>query len=210
ELVLEGELSLELFPRIGIATGPLRLAPREGFGEAPMIEAESLTAVVAIRPLISGEGEVDMIRVVAPTLHLGVGADGATAWGDIVEHLQAVTGRGSGASDTEALDAGVAALAVNGHEIENGSVHWSDAANGQVYEATGIEVAVDRLRDLEFGGFDLAARVAGDGLPEPVDVSVSGRVRADFNTFDTTIEEFVAKVEGEDVEVSAQWDALSV
>lgn len=210
ELVLEGELSLELFPRIGIATGPLRLAPREGFGEAPMIEAESLTAVVAIRPLISGEVEVDMIRVVAPTLRLGIGADGATAWGDIVEHLQAVTGRGSGASDTEALGAGAAALAVNGLEIENGSLYWSDAASGQDYEATGIEVAVDRLRHLEFGDFDLAARVAGDGLPEPVDVSVSGRVRADFNTFDTTIEEFVAKVEGEDVEVSAQWDALSV
>src|SRR5690606_6001809 len=57
---------------------------------------------------------------------------------------------------------------------------------------------------------DLAARVAGDGLPEPVDVSDAGRVQADFNPFDTTIEEFVAKVEGEDVEVSAQWDALSV
>src|SRR5690606_17391181 len=210
ELVLEGELSLELFPRIGIATGPLRLAPREGFGEAPMIEAESLTAVVAIRPLISGEVEVDMIRVGAPRRRPGIGADGATAWGDIVEHLQAVTGRGSGASDAEALGAGAAALAVNGLEIEAGSLYWSDAASGQDYEATGIEVAVDRLRHLEFGDFDLAARVAGDGLPGPVEVAVAGRVRADFNTFDTTIEEFVANVEGEGVEASAEWDALTV
>jgi len=210
ELVLEGEISLELFPRIGIATGPLRLAPREGFGDAPMVEAESLTAVVAIRPLISGEVEVDMIRVEAPTLRLGIGADGATAWGDIVEHLQAVTGRGAGASDAEALGAGAAALAVNGLEIENGSIYWSDAASGENYEATGIEVAADRLRHLEFGDFELAARVAGDGLPGPVEVSVAGRVRADFNTFDTTIEEFVATVEGEGVEASAEWDALTV
>ncbi len=197
ELRLDGALSVALWPRIAVSTGPVSLSARDGFGEAPMLQADDLRVAVQLRPLLDREVRVDQVALDAPRLALSVQADGRTAWGDIVERVRTATGRGGGVSDEEALGAGLAALVVQGVVVENGEVHWHDARSGQRQSATGITLTADRLVQGESGEVTLAARIESDALPGPAHVEARTRLQVDFAGLGAELHDVEASVQAE-------------
>jgi AsmA protein len=68
-LTIEGDLSLSLWPRIGLAAGAAALSGPDGRGEAARIERG--TAAVAIRPLFAGRLHVEALALRGLRLSLG-------------------------------------------------------------------------------------------------------------------------------------------
>ena len=54
QLSLEGELELDIFPRLRIAIGAAELANAAGFGDEPFASIESAGLAVGLLPLLSG------------------------------------------------------------------------------------------------------------------------------------------------------------
>src|SRR5690606_46668 len=68
-LMLEGDLGLSLWPRIGLAAGAAALSGPDGRGEAARIESGKLA--VAIRPLLAGRLHVEALTLRGLRLTLG-------------------------------------------------------------------------------------------------------------------------------------------
>jgi AsmA protein len=128
-LTLDGDLSLKLFPRIGIVLGAAELSNAAGFGEAPFARIEGAELYVGLLPLLSRRVEVDRASLSGLRLNLARNAQGVTNWDDLAR-----TGGADAAAapdDAAAGGAGNVDISVGAIEIADAEVAWNDAAAGQ-------------------------------------------------------------------------------
>jgi AsmA protein len=126
EISIAGDLSTSFFPWIGIETGALEVANAPGFGDEPLAAIKSSKIHLKLKPLFSGEVEMDTVVLDGVKANLVTLANGKTNW----EFED-----GKDAGDTSADkpsespdDAGkaLAALAIGGVQMKNASITWDD------------------------------------------------------------------------------------
>jgi AsmA protein len=83
ELTLAGDLSLSLFPWIGIEVRDATLAQPPGFGDEPFASIAQAQVRARLLPLIQGRLELDEIRGRGLSLNLIRAADGRANWDDL-------------------------------------------------------------------------------------------------------------------------------
>lgn len=79
-LVLRGDLSFSLFPRLRLEAGPATLEDSPGFGSEPFARLEKLSASVAVLPLFSGKAEIGAVTITGLRLKLVVNEEGNANW----------------------------------------------------------------------------------------------------------------------------------
>lgn len=79
-LVLQGDLKLSLFPRIGVTTGPAELAADPAFGPAPLLRVDSVNASVAVMPLLRGVLDIGTVSFSGVRLALIINEAGTPNW----------------------------------------------------------------------------------------------------------------------------------
>ena len=126
-LDIEGEISLSLFPWLGLEIGALALANAEGFGEQPMARIETAELRVRLLPLLRRQLEVGTLVLDGLALELARDSEGRNNWDDLTERL---AGNGV-ASDEQATPAREPALAldeltIHALDIRRARVHWDD------------------------------------------------------------------------------------
>ena len=162
ELVLEGPLELGLYPKIKLRAGPLRLGNAPGFGDEPFFAAEEIQVAVATLPLLRKRLEMDKVILHGLNVNLAKNEAGVSNWDDLA---------GGGAEDDEGRGGdGLAAIVLGGVDIQNGRVHYSDAASGQ-------EVTIA----------DIKAQTGALTLGEPVDFSLALTAKANQPTLDSDV-----------------------
>jgi AsmA protein len=82
---IEGELSLSVFPWLGLEVGRMRLGHPPGFGAEPFAEIGSAAVGAKLLPLLSRRLEVSTLRLDGLRLHLIQLADGSNNWEDLGE-----------------------------------------------------------------------------------------------------------------------------
>jgi len=136
-LTLDGDLELQLFPRLRIALGEAELSNAAGFGEMPFAHIEAARLQVGLLPLLLSQRlEIDEARLTGLTLNLARNAQGRGNWEDMGEAM-AAEGADEVADDDEAVspdDVGELAIAVETISIENAQVNWTDAATGASWQ----------------------------------------------------------------------------
>lgn len=80
ELVIEGDISLSFFPWLGLDLGRTRLENRDGFGDQPFVEVESVGIAVELLPLLRQEIVMDVIRLDGLLVHLVRNEQGDANW----------------------------------------------------------------------------------------------------------------------------------
>jgi AsmA protein len=187
DITVDGDISLTAVPRLSLRIGDVKLAQRSGFGDAPMVDVESLEVVVQWLPLLRGEVLIDHIELNAPRLELGIGGDGTTAWGDIVSRATRVNGQNEIVSDDQALAAGFAVLAIQGLVIRDGIIHWRDERDQSSHVFRDIEFDIERISHRERGDFSFGARVESTLLERDTHIALSGGVQVDFQNLDARL-----------------------
>jgi AsmA protein len=156
-----GDLSLSVFPWLGVRTGALSLSNAPGFGDAPFAAVQETDVRVRLLPLISRELEVATVVVRGLRLNLARNPQGKGNWEDLAG------ARAAAPQDIKEEDLGggkakpdggprIAALAVGGIKVEKAAITWDDRAAGQKAA----------LGDLDLTTGELA-------LGKPVDISFS-------------------------------------
>jgi AsmA protein len=77
---IEGEISLSVFPWLGLEVGRMRLGNPPGFGAEPFIEIGSAAVGAKLLPLLSRRLEVSTLRLDGLRIHLVQLADGSGNW----------------------------------------------------------------------------------------------------------------------------------
>ncbi len=169
-LAIEGELSLSVFPWIGVEIGPTQLGNAPGFGDVPFARVEQVEVRARLMPLLRQEVEVDRVVLRGLDLNLVRNADGSTNWDDLAA-------RGKGESPEEAPPSspgeamgGLGAIVVAGVEIADARVRFDDRQAGAEYAIDGFMLKTGEVRPRERFPLEMGFDVA---VSEP---EVAGRV----------------------------------
>jgi AsmA protein len=155
-LALEGDLELEVFPRLRIAVGAAELANAPGFGGAPFARIDGARLQLGLVPLLFQRIEIDEARLEGLILNLARNAAGQDNWQDL--GAGGAPAEAEPADAPEATDGGALELDVGAIVIENAAINWSDAAAGS---------------DWQLASFDLEAAGFGPDVEFPLNMSFS-------------------------------------
>lgn len=155
-LTLEGDLELNLFPRISIGLGAAQFSDAEGFGTEPFASFDSAELRVGLLPLLSRRIEIDRAVLSGLRLRLARNAAGTTNWDDLGGQPGAPA-----SAEPDAAPSGSSAdldISVDSIEIRDAEVSWRDEAANQ---------------DWVLSSFNLAARDFDPGRPFPLSIAFS-------------------------------------
>ena len=123
---LVGNIHVTFWPSIGAAVDQVEIANVAGGSDQPMLEVETLQVVVAITPLLSGNVQVESIRIVKPTLLVETLADGSSNL--TFEPEQA---GGSGSSVSTSGGGSPTPVRIDQIDVVDGTIIYRDIATGR-------------------------------------------------------------------------------
>lgn len=155
QLTLEGDLELDVFPRLRITIGAAELANAAGFADEPFASIEGAGLAVGLLPLLSRRIEIDEARLEGLVLNLARDGQGQSNWQDMsgASASEAASPTGEDPTGGAPLDLDVDAVVIARAEI-----NWSDAVAGSQWQ---------------LGDFNLDATGFGPGTAFPLGVGFS-------------------------------------
>jgi AsmA protein len=174
-LNIDGDISLSVFPWLGLEIGPTRLSNAPGFGDQPMASIQQVQVRVKLLPLLHKQVEMDTVRLSGLNLQLGRDARGRNNWDDLLgktgEKSPAVAEQPAGKSGSP-----LAGLAIGGLEVTNARVLWDDRSTGSRYELSDLSFTTGAIDPGK--PFDLDLRFAMTATKPAVTgrTDLSGRV----------------------------------
>ncbi len=160
DLVIEGDLSLSVFPWIAVKIGRTQLGNAEGFGDEPFLSFEEARLSVRLAPLLFQQTvTIGTARLDSFSLNLEVAANGRNNWDDL-----AAAGEASPVEETTDADT-TQTLDVAEVRLSDASISFRDAQAGSANTISGLSlstssVAADEPFDIE-AEFDFSADPAG-------------------------------------------------
>lgn len=178
DLVIEGEISLSLFPWLGLSLGETRLSNAEGFADEPFARIGEVDLAVALMPLLRRELQVERVRLEGLTLNLERDAQGRTNWDDLVEDAEEAPAREPEAR-REDRDRGLRDLDVGGVEIRDARVSWRDAQAGTALRLDPFNLELGRVRLGEESPLEVSLTLHQEDPDMTVALDLNGRVTLD-------------------------------
>jgi len=157
ELQIPGDLSITVFPWLGVQTGRIVLSNAEGFGDEPMVQAEGVEVRVKLLPLLRKEIQMGTVILDRLQANLARNAKGVTNWDDLIKAAEEAPAEPEPEAEEQPALA-LAGLAVGGLDISDSRVSWDD-------RQAGVRYVIDDL-NLETG--ELAP-----GRPIDIDLSMA-------------------------------------
>ena len=168
---IDDEIGWSLFPRLAIDLGGIRLGSGDGFGDEPLVTAEGVSAGMAVMPLLSGEIELETLRIDGPVINLIRNEAGDANWAFAGAEGEAAAVDAGAGGGSGALPDWLAGLSLGGIDLSDGRVRYTDAT-------TGDSLTVDPLN------LDLGPIALGRTAP----ISLEAMVDRDGEQWDTRID----------------------
>ena len=135
ELNIEGDLSLSLFPWLGLSLGETRLSNAAGEGvEKDFARVESVDINVKLLPLLQQRIEMKTLHLRGLRVNLSRTADGRSNWGDLLRPSTDDISQPAKSSAGESEAKPALMLAIGGINIEDAQIVWDDRQTGQRIE----------------------------------------------------------------------------
>lgn len=171
ELTIVGDISLSIYPWLGLSLGKTELSNAEGFGEAPFANVSQVDIKVKLLPLLLQQRiEMQKVRLQGLQANLAKDQSGRSNWEDLTAEKppaasapakKPAPAKESTTSTTSQPSMGIlAALTIDGLELKDAYLEWNDQQANQ-------QIIIDKL-NLQTGPL---------ALPAPVDVSLSTDVQ---------------------------------
>jgi len=129
-MTMPGDLTLTVFPWLGVETGKITISNPKGFGGQPFAQVNKAAVRVKVMPLLSSKVEVDTLSLDGLILNLMKNKKGRTNWDDL-------SGGGAptkGGDKAAASDAqGAPQFTIGGVDISNAKISWADKSVGKAY-----------------------------------------------------------------------------
>ncbi len=140
ELVIEGDLSLSIFPWIAVEIGQTRLGNAEGFGDKPFLGFDQAHLSVRLLPLLLRQDiAVGTASLEGLTVNLAVAKNGRNNWDDLSAGETTTTETADSGDDTAGT------LDVANISVEDAQLSYVDAQAGSSVELSGLSLRTGRI-----------------------------------------------------------------
>lgn len=174
DVVIGGDIRIAVLPAPAVVANGVRMANIDGASAADMVRLKSVEVRVALGPLLTGNVQVETVKLVDPIVELERLADGRANWEFAPVRAEtdgsksaALPGVGGGESGT------AAAIRLDNFHVENGTVIYRDARSGTIERIERVEARLSA--ESLSGPFDSMGNLDFRGIPLGYEVSV-GRV----------------------------------
>mgnify|MGYP000108267389 CR=1 FL=1 len=141
-VAIDGSLSWQFFPRLGIEVGAVSIGSGADFGDTPLISTQGLSFGMQVMPLLRGDLALETLRIRAPQINLIRQANGQTNWQTLGASTNAQTA-GEGASPTPPT--WLAGLSLGGITLTDGQISLNDALNNQRLSAEQVDIELSAV-----------------------------------------------------------------
>lgn len=174
ELVFDGDLSLSVFPWIGVSTGGISLSNAPGFAEKNMFSLKSADVSVKLLPLLSGKIELGNVDVSDLQLFLMRNKKGVTNWADLTgadEHAPKKEDKPADKKDAELN------LVVSGLNVQNANVVWDDRMENVRQAVDDCDIMVDGFAPDSPFKFNIHVKLSSTKPEVNADINTSGEAK---------------------------------
>ncbi|MEH6502777.1 MAG: AsmA family protein [Cycloclasticus sp.] len=158
DLLINGDLSLSVFPWVGVGINDVSLSNAKGFKAKHFAEIEEANVKVKLLPLLSQKVEVSTVVLNGMSLNLERNRAGKTNWDDMAQAPGTADQASDNVEDTSS-GAALGGIAVGGLQISHANVIWDDASKGERYSLADLNLTTDALSLGKPMGLDLAFTV---------------------------------------------------
>lgn len=189
-LSIDGELSLSLLPRLGLAIGPARLSGPGGHGEFAQFDAAQVG--IALWPLLSRRLVIERVSLEGLKLEAVRRRDGSTNFDDLLRRA-----RGAAGTDAHpAPAAAAAALSVASLQLRQATLGWRDETSGREWRLQQADLEAGRIASGTPGSLRLSGRLIGKRPLTDLAIELSSGYTVDFATLATRLAGFDLKARG--------------
>jgi AsmA protein len=145
---ITGDIRLSVFPWVGIQVEDVTLSNAPGFSDEPFARMSQLDVKVMLMPLLRKELQVDKVRLHGLFASLEVDEQGNNNWSDLAKQEQVSQQQPTPpqTSDTDKQPPTLAALAINGVELIDATVKWTDLQNNVHSHLSGFSLTTSAIR----------------------------------------------------------------
>jgi len=181
DVAFEGDITVSVFPWIGLKTGKMVISNSPGFQKMPFITVAKSDIKVKLLPLLSQKVEVDTIALEGLTLNLVKDKQGVKNWEDLVAPNQPLPSVATANRDTQNINSRstLAALTVGGITIQNAQINWDNQQTEEQLELKNIHFTTDKFAFGEPVKIDMAMDVSGKVVKFPGTVKLTTDLRID-------------------------------
>jgi AsmA protein len=185
DLSINGDMSLSVFPWIGVGIKDVSLGNAKGFKPNHFAEIQEASVKVKLLPLLSKQVEVSTIVLNGLTLNLAKNKQGQSNWDDMAQPSNEVE-KSQDIQESNSSSAAVGAIAIGGVQIVDANVTWDDASKGETYHLTNFDLTTDALSLGSPMGVELAFTVDSKKPKATVRMKLAGGlvINTDLNKFD--------------------------
>ncbi|MGE4292912.1 MAG: AsmA family protein [Desulfovibrio sp.] len=199
ELTIDGDLSLHVFPWIGVDTGAIRLGNPPGFGDEPFVSLQSSSVSLQVLPLLSGSIKAGQIDVQGLTVNLIRNKDGAANWEAIGGEKDPATSQES--QDSKSGSSSGLDLSIGGLKVNDANIVFDDLQAGKRYALEGLNLALGEVVPGE--PFDMEASLSLQSSQPQVKATVGVKAVAALD-----LEKKIYELRNLDAGVEAEGDVV--
>ena len=184
DLLLAGDLSVSVFPWLGIKTQALSLSQPEEIG-GDMISVQTAQIRVKLMPLLGSRLEIDTVILEEPKVRLITLKNGISSFTGLVDDTAPTGEAAAGAESTEDASTAIA-LVIQGLELTNGNLLWDDRQAGQSYEVRNLNLITGNLLGDDFAQLSASGEIIDSASPDAIGFELNGEARIDTDTLQVT------------------------
>lgn len=141
DLVIEGDISLDVFPWLAVAVGKSSLGNAAGFGDEPLASFDRASFSVRLLPaLLRQEVVVGAANIEGLQLNLVINERGSSNWSDLIPDESA------GEENDDAAADATSEIDVNSIKVVDALVHYTNLEAGENITLDAINLQVGRLK----------------------------------------------------------------
>ena len=207
ELLLEGDLSMSVFPWLGIRTEGLSLSQPEEIGGA-MVQVDTAQLRIKLLPLLGKRVEIDTVILKKPQISLITLENG-------IDSLTGLTDDEAAEEEPPEADTPESAIAlvIQGIQLTDGSFELDDRQEGKRIQIKDLQLVTGNL----IGSKPASIKLSGSMLdlsdttlePVPLNFDLTGKARIDTKSLLASAQNLAAKIEYAEYSVDASIDQFS-
>jgi len=207
DLRLDGDLSVSVFPWLGVRTQGLGLSQPSSIG-GDMVAVENAQLRIKLLPLFSKRVEIDTVVLDQPLLRIVTLKNGTDSFSGLFDGDEADAATQSSSSDDESSDLDVA-IVIEGVEINNAQVIIDNRSEQQRYEVNEFNLNTGNLISGKLADISASGILLDSTNPQSIEFDMGGRAKVDIESLDVEMADIKLDVlMGED-KVSLNFAALS-
>lgn len=143
-LTIPGDISLSLFPWIGLELGKVSISNAKGFPQNAFAKIEHLQVRVKLLPLLKKQLEADTMVIEGLRLNLAKNKKGVSNWSDLATKKIPAPEKETTPKDSPSKL--LAVFALNGISIKNAQLNWHDEQKNQKLSVNKLNLSIGKLR----------------------------------------------------------------